>query len=157
MSISSIYKYAAKLELKQDLFNAGQQNKVITEIITVDSSIENISVFCEKRKKGEWKELPKEMPLNSVWNGTKFNLPQPYASWSLDEESGEWNSPIAKPSSNPIFTMSVTDKNGDLSELTIDTYRFIWNETDQRWEGDNRQDNNNYYWDPDNSTWNLID
>ena len=146
MSISSIYKYAAKLELKQDLFNVGQQNKVITEIITVDPSTENISVFCEKRKGGEWKELSKKMPLNSVWNGTKFILSQPHASWSLDEETGDWNAPVSKPS-NPTFQQN---------DFPVDTYWITWNETDQRWEGQNKQDNQNYYWNPDNSSWNLI-
>ena len=146
MTINTTYKYAAKLELKQDLFNVGQQNKVITEIITVDPSTENISVFCEKRKGGEWKELSKKMPLNSVWNGTKFILSQHHASWSLDEETGDWNAPVSKPS-NPTFQQN---------DFPVDTYWITWNETDQRWEGQNKQDNQNYYWNPDNSSWNLI-
>ena len=31
-----------------------------------------------------------------------------------------------------------------------------WVESNSRWEAIKLSDNQNYYWNPDNSTWNLI-
>jgi len=159
MSIIEIKK-AGKLELQQDPFNVGQQIKVVVDAIVVDANIADIQSFCENLKgEGEWKELPEGHGLNSVWTGTKFIKKQPFASWTYDDVNDVWAAPITKPENTTFTVQHVNvDENGNETpyDTTVDTYWMTWNETDQRWEGLNRQDNNNYYWNPDNSTWNLI-
>ena len=140
-------KKAGRLESQQDLFNVGQQLLVVTNAIALDDSVTDVSRHVIDIKiSGTWKELT-EGGIGWSWNESKnkFLGPQPFASWSLNA-SDIWEAPIAEPA-NTTFTQD---------DYTIDTYWMTWNETDQRWEGLNREDNNNYYWTPTDSTWNLI-
>jgi hypothetical protein len=67
----------------------------------------------------------------------KFISPQPYASWSLDA-SDDWQAPVAYPT---------TTTYGDNAP-----YRINWDEDNLGWVGfDNN--NNEFAWDPDSSSW----
>jgi hypothetical protein len=55
--------------------------------------------------------------INSI-----FHLPQPYASWTLNNTTGLWEPPIPMP--------NTTSTNSDGS--TVDD-SYEWNETDQEW------------------------
>lgn len=46
-------------------------------------------------------------------NNDRFIPPQPYSSWSFDENSYSWEAPIAKPD---------------------DDYFYVWNEKSQSWD-----------------------
>jgi hypothetical protein len=148
-------KKAGRLELQQDPFNVGQNLLVVTNAIALDDSVTDVpSHVISIRISGTWKELI-EGGIGWFWDEAKnkFIPPQPFASWSLNA-SDVWEAPIAEPA-NTTFTH--TEGVGEEAvSWEIDTYLMTWNETDQRWEGINREDNNNYYWNPSNSTWNLI-
>ena len=149
-------KKAGRLELQQDPFNVGQNLLVVTNAIALENAVNDVPDHCARNLKlpGTYKELT-EGGIGWSWNEAKnkFIPPQPFASWSLNA-SDVWEAPIAEPA-NTTFTH--TEGVGEEAESwEIDTYLMTWNETDQRWEGINRENNNNYYWNPSNSTWNLI-
>jgi hypothetical protein len=39
-----------------------------------------------------------------TWDGTGFFAPQPYASWTLDEETYLWQAPVAMPTDGNLYT-----------------------------------------------------
>ena len=39
-----------------------------------------------------------------TWDGTGFSAPQPYASWTLDEETYLWQAPVAMPTDGNLYT-----------------------------------------------------
>ena len=74
--------------------------------------------------------------IGYVYNASKnkFLCPQPYASWSLDDND-DWKAPVTYPA-------------GDQS-----AYSISWDEDNLRWLGTKRSDNSNYRWDADNTQW----
>jgi hypothetical protein len=50
--------------------------------------------------------------IGYTFDGTGFAAPQPYASWTLDEETYLWQAPVAMPEDGNLYT---------------------WNEEDQSW------------------------
>ena len=156
MSREIAKKRGAKLESQQDPFNVGQQLLVVTDTITIEEAVNDVTEHRRRSLKlpGTWKEIP-EGGIGWNWNESKnkFLPPQPFASWSLNA-SDVWEAPISQPA-NSTFTH--TEGVGEEAvSWEIDTYLMTWNETDQRWEGLSREDNNNYYWNPSDSSWNLI-
>jgi hypothetical protein len=148
---------AGKLLPKQHPFEVGQEVQSVEVIIAVGDDVtnENIQEKVASITDGNWKILTTDVGFGFWWDGSKFISPQPHASWSLNSEGTAWEAPIAQPA-NSTFTVSHVDDNGESYDTTVDTYFMTWNETDQRWEGFNRQDNKNYYWDTANSSWTLI-
>jgi hypothetical protein len=144
-------KKIGKIISEQDPFNVGVTLQVVSEVIVIDANdnIENLTYL-----KGEWKELPSNKGKGSVWNGTEFINPQPYASWTFDNTNKIWNPPVTKPD-NPSTTVTET-VDGVEETHQKDTYKMWWVESNLRWEAIKISDNQNYYWNPDNSTWNLI-
>jgi hypothetical protein len=144
-------KKIGKIISEQDPFNVGVTLQVVSEVIIIDDNddIENLTYL-----KGEWKELPSNIGKGYVWNGTEFISPQPYASWTFDNTNKIWNSPVIKPD-NPSTTVTET-VDGVEETHQKDTYKMWWVESNSRWEALKLSDNQNYYWNPDNSTWNLI-
>jgi hypothetical protein len=51
--------------------------------------------------------------IGSIFDGVGFHAPQPFPSWTLDEETYVWEPPTAMP---------------------LDGKRYDWNETDLMWE-----------------------
>jgi hypothetical protein len=148
---------AGKLLPKQHPFEVGQEVQSVEVLIAVGDDVtnENIQEKVASVTDGNWKILPIGASLGSWWDGSKFIPSQPFASWTLNSEETAWEAPVTKPS-NTTFIVQHTDENGELYDTTVDTYFMTWNDTDQRWEGLNRQDNKNYYWDTANSSWTLI-
>ena len=73
----------------------------------------------------------------------KFIRPQPYSSWSLDEND-DWRSPVTYP--------TITEY-GDPAK----GYFVNWNEDNLRWQAkDQEEPVNNYYWKTDTSSWEQI-
>ena len=50
--------------------------------------------------------------IGYTWDGTGFAAPQPYASWTLNEDTYLWEAPVAYPADGKAYT---------------------WNEDDQEW------------------------
>ena len=100
----------------------------------VDGVVEQVIVadtqeWCETHLGGTWvqtsyntlggKHQLDGIPLHKnyagigyTWDGTGFAAPQPYASWSLNEDTYLWESPVAYPTDGKAYT---------------------WNENDQEW------------------------
>jgi hypothetical protein len=80
-----------------------------------------------------------------------FIAPKPFDSWTLNETTCLWEAPVAMPSTNNV-------------DSEIRAYPSEWNEADQRWEAPKSIDSGpetsdysiKYYWNPTNSSWNLI-
>jgi len=144
-------KKIGKIISEQDPFNVGITLQVVSKVIVIDDNdnIENLTYL-----EGEWKELPSGIGKGSVWNGTEFISAQPYASWTFDNTNKIWNPPVTKPD-NPSTTVTET-VDGVEETYQKDTYKMWWVESNSRWEAIKISDNQNYYWNPDNSTWNLI-
>jgi len=97
-------------------------------------------------KGGSWKQTSYNNKFRKQYAGigyrydstkNKFIAPQPYASWSLDNND-DWQAPVAYP--------SVTTY-GDNAP-----YRITWDEANLRWVGSDNN-NNEFAWDPDTSSW----
>lgn len=97
-------------------------------------------------KGGSWKQTSYNNKFRKQYAGigyrydstkNKFIAPQPYASWSLDNND-DWQAPVAYPS---ITTY------GDNAP-----YRITWDEANLRWVGSDNN-NNEFAWDPDTSSW----
>jgi len=144
-------KKIGKIISEQDPFNVGITLQVVSKVIVIDDNdnIENLTYL-----EGEWKELPSGIGKGSVWNGTEFISAQPYASWTFDNTNKIWNPPVTKPD-NPSTTVTET-VDGVEETYQKDTYKMWWVESNSRWEAIKISDNQNYYWNPENSTWNLI-
>lgn len=41
--------------------------------------------------------------IGGTWDGTKFWLPQPFPSWVKNEETNEWDAPVAKPTDDTFY------------------------------------------------------
>jgi len=111
------------------------ENNVVTEVITVsDDDIrdpftrledEIIGIaFCKKIKGGNWKQTSynNNMRVRYAGIGYSYNAaldafipPQPFPSWTLDNETADWVSPLGDPP-------TLTD-----SEVEADS-RYRWNE-----------------------------
>jgi hypothetical protein len=97
-------------------------------------------------KGGSWKQTSYNNKFRKQYAGigyrydstkNKFIAPQPYASWSLDSND-DWQAPVAFP--------TVTTYGDNVP------YRINWEEANLRWVGfDNN--NNEFAWDPDTSSW----
>ena len=150
----SNFKKVGKVVSQQDPFNVGVQLKVCSEIYLIDDmDIQNhcVKLFGE----GEYKELIGVQAIGAVWkeDKNKFVSMQPFQSWTWDDVNDVWVPPVAKPNTigNPTFVTS--------EGIEQDVYSNVpnWNESEQRWENLNREDNNNYYWNPSNNSWTLIE
>jgi hypothetical protein len=51
--------------------------------------------------------------IGYIWDGTGFHAPQPYASWTLNQDSYTWEAPVAMPSEGG---------------------QYSWNEETQAWD-----------------------
>jgi len=92
------------------------ENRVVTQVIVVDnkdtadaSGVEKEHIgaaFCERLFGGEWKQTSYNgnMRKNYAGIGYTYNAdidafvpPKPFASWLLNEETAQWNAPVAMP------------------------------------------------------------
>jgi len=92
------------------------ENNVVTQVIVVSNAdtadangVEKESIgvaFCEKLLGGTWKQTSYNgnMRKNYAGIGYTFNAginafvpPKPYASWVLNEDTAQWNAPVAMP------------------------------------------------------------
>jgi hypothetical protein len=92
------------------------ENGVVTQVIVVDNKdcsdangVEKEYIgaaFCEKLFGGEWKQTSYNGNIRKNYAGIGYSYnanidafvpPQPYASWTLDVETAQWNPPVAMP------------------------------------------------------------
>jgi hypothetical protein len=92
------------------------ENNVVTQVIVVDNKdcsdangVEKEYIgaaFCEKLFGGNWKQTSYNGNIRKNYAGIGFTYnadinafvpPKPYASWVLDNETAQWNAPVAMP------------------------------------------------------------
>lgn len=56
--------------------------------------------------------------INGTWDGTKFTLPQPYASWILDENN-DWNPPYPYPMDGKLYSWNENNLSWELYTTDI--------------------------------------
>jgi len=160
----------AKIELKT-LENENQEKWVVTKVVKVGNDIlSNGRSLADYPKDpegeqycsrffggGTWKQTFKDHSHRRRYAGTGFIYddendvfiePRPYNSWILDDEF-DWSSPVAYPT---ITTYTAA------TEPTTRQYSISWDEDNLRWKSriwptDDDTVYENYYWNPDNSTW----
>jgi hypothetical protein len=80
------------------------------------------AAFCERLFGGTWKQTSYNSTFRKNYAGIgylydsqrdAFISPKPYPSWVLNEDTCQWNSPVAMPT---------------------DGKRYAWNETNQSWD-----------------------
>lgn len=90
------------------------ENGMVTQVIVA----ENLE-WCENNLDGEWIQTsyntyankhPENRPLNKnfaglgfYWDGVGFYAPQPYPSWTLNEESYIWEAPVMMPDDGHFY------------------------------------------------------
>ena len=91
-------------------------NNVVTQVIVVGNSDtadangvekEHIgAAFCEKLFGGNWKQTSYNGSIRKNYAGIGYTYnadidafvpPKPYASWVLDNDTAQWNAPVAMP------------------------------------------------------------
>ena len=81
--------------------------------------------------------------IGYTYNESKdaFIAPQPFPSWSLDNDTTEWVPPVACP-----------QEHKDSNEYVVS-----WDEDNRRWTGRKRRDNySNWIWNASNTTWEAV-
>ena len=92
------------------------ENGVVTQVIVVDnkdcadaSGVEKEYIgaaFCERLFGGEWKQTSYNGNFRKNYAGIGYTYnadidafvpPKPFASWLLNEETAQWNAPVAMP------------------------------------------------------------
>ena len=95
---------------------------------------------------GTWKQTSYNHNFRKMYAGkgytydfdkNVFLYPQPYASWSLDDNN-DWKAPIANP----------TNEGPDAEN----PYAISWDEDNQRWVAKDKDDNN-FIWDASGLAW----
>ena len=99
------------------------ENNVVTQVIVVANSDtadasgvekEHIgAAFCERLFGGNWKQTSYNGNKRKNYAGIGFTYredidafvpPQPYASWTLNETTAQWESPVAMPDDDGMYT-----------------------------------------------------
>ena len=81
--------------------------------------------------------------IGYIYDATKdkFVAPQPYSSWSLDDND-DWQAPVAYPTVNEIGSLPVAitwdEENLRWKGETFDTTTDPWTETDYIWDASSR-------------------
>ena len=92
------------------------ENNVVTQVVVVDnkdtadaSGVEKEYIgaaFCERLLGGTWKQTSYNGNLRKNYAGIGYTFradidafvpPQPYASWTLNETTAQWEAPVAMP------------------------------------------------------------
>jgi hypothetical protein len=92
------------------------ENNVVTQVIVVDnkdcsdaSGVEKEyigSAFCERLFGGTWKQTSYNGNMRKNYAGIGYTYneyldafvpPKPFASWVLDNDTAQWNAPVAMP------------------------------------------------------------
>lgn len=99
-------------------------DNIVLRVIVADTK-----EWCEQNLGGTWVQTsynthggqhPEGRPLHKNyagigfhWDGTGFFAPQPFASWTKDEDTYLWEAPVPYPT---------------------DGKPYVWNEADQKWD-----------------------
>ena len=151
----------AELESKVDPTGfTSDTHLVVKRVIVVGDDIETAAgplgenakhvdgeTWCANKLGGVWKQTFRDKSFRKLYAGIghvydpskdKFLNPQPYASWSLDDND-DWQAPVARP------------QEAD-AQHEID-YAISWDEANTQWTGIKKSDSTNWNWDASGLTW----
>jgi len=91
------------------------ENNIVTQVIVADTK-----EWCEQNLGGTWVQTSYNTlggehklggtPLHKnyagigyTWDGTGFYAPQPYSSWTLNQDTYLWESPVAYPEDGGMY------------------------------------------------------
>ena len=109
------------------------ENNVVTQVIVVANSDtsdasgvekEHIgAAFCEKLFGGTWKQTSYNGNMRKNYAGIGFTYnadidafvpPQPFASWTLNNDTAQWEAPVAMPDDGQMYTWNEETTSWDL-------------------------------------------
>ena len=124
---------------------------VSNDCVPSDEHIDGETWCINFFKGGTWKQTSYNHNFRKQYAGigytydaakNKFICPQPYTSWSLDDND-DWQAPVTYPT---ITTYGSNDP--------LDTYLISWDEDNLRWTAqDNEDPHNNFNWDASALAW----
>jgi hypothetical protein len=76
---------------------------VVNIAVFDDPSDELLSHFKAEFSLDDIVPMTERAVIGGTWDGTKFWRPKPYPSWVKNEETNEWESPVAKPDDKEIY------------------------------------------------------
>lgn len=136
---------------------------VVKNVIVVPNDVEaDGENWCSQKLGGTWKQTSyngnirgRYAAIGHLYNETidQFTNLQPFASWTLNNTTGEWEAPITFPT---IVW---------LDEANSIRHPIKWDEANQRWVSRNKPDFNNsenfvpeyYVWNTTNLTWDVTE
>ncbi len=97
------------------------ENNVVLQVIVVHNNdcldengneSEAVGVaFCQSLLDGNWKQTSYNGNMRKnyagigyTWDGTGFAAPQPFPSWSMNQESYLWEAPVPYPNDNKRYS-----------------------------------------------------
>ena len=102
------------------------ENGIVTQVIVAESdfistgALGDPAAWIQTSYNTHANQHPEGRPLHKnyagigyTWDGTGFAAPQPYASWSLNQDSYTWEAPVAMPTEGGPYS---------------------WNEETQSWD-----------------------
>ena len=111
------------------------ENNVVTQVIVVDnkdtsdaSGVEKEHIgaaFCERLFGGEWKQTSYNGNMRKNYAGIGFTYnanidafvpPQPFASWILNNDTAQWEAPVAMPDDGQMYTWNEETTSWDVAE-----------------------------------------
>jgi hypothetical protein len=76
---------------------------VVNIAVFDDPSDELLAIFKAEFSLDDIVPMTDKAAIGSTWDGTKFWLPKPFPSWVKNEETNEWEAPVAKPTDDKFY------------------------------------------------------
>lgn len=114
------------------------ENNVVTRVIVVgnaDTSDANGvekehigAAFCERLLGGTWKQTSYNGNMRKRYAGIGFTYnealdafvpPKPFASWTLNNTTADWQAPVAMPTDGKVYVWNESTLSWDESELPV--------------------------------------
>ena len=87
-------------ELSYAFIKAGD---VVNVAVFDDPSDELLAHFKAEFSLDDILPMTERTAIGGTWDGTKFWRPKPYPSWVKNEETNEWDAPVAKPTDDKFY------------------------------------------------------
>lgn len=74
---------------------------VVNIAVFDDPSEELLATFIEAHQIDDIIEATNKSAIGGTYDGAKFWLPKPYPSWVKNQETNDWEAPVARPAFDP--------------------------------------------------------
>ena len=76
---------------------------VVNIAVFDDPSEELLATFIEAHQIDDIIEATNKSAIGGTYDGAKFWLPKPYPSWVKNQETNDWDAPVAKPEDDKFY------------------------------------------------------